>query len=406
MATRRVPPHDALMTGDPPPAALAADRPVASRRLRRRTRDRVIGGVAAGVGGYLDVDPLLVRAVLAGLMIFGGAGLVLYVVAWLLIPAEGTDRSILAQALGRTGIRLGRALGAVIVFFAVVAGGMWLLRLEVVAFGRDMLLFALGLLVAGLALLRWGGARERGDAEPPPAGGPTWRGEDGPAAVLGAPAFTGDQAAPAPPRERSALGWLVLAAVLAAVATLAVAGSVSGARVLPGQYLGTVLAVVGLGLVVGAWWGRARLLVPVGVLLVPVAVVAAFLTVPLEGGVGDREFRPQTLGDLRPDYRLTGGDLRLDLGALSPAGATVSLAASVGVGRLTVVVPDGVPVEVEARVAGGGLVLFGARQTGTGLGDRVERTESGTGSASGRLTLELEVGIGGIVVETAPAGGG
>lgn len=394
------------MTGDQPLAALAADGPVASRRLRRRTRDRVIGGVAAGVGAYLNVDPLLVRAVLAGLMIFGGAGLVLYVVAWLLIPAEGTDRSILEQAFGRTGIRLGRALGAVIVFFAVVAGGMWLLRLELVPFGRDMLLFALGLLVAGGALLRWGGAREETGAEPPPAGGPAWRGEAGLAAVLPAPAFTGDQAAPAPPRERSALGWLVLAAVLAAVVTLAVAGSVSGARVLPGQYLGTVLAVVGLGLVVGAWWGRARLLVPVGVLLVPVAVAAAFLTVPLEGGIGDREFRPQTLGELRGEYRLTGGDLRLDLGALSPAGAPVTLAASVGVGRLLVVVPDGVPVEVEARVAGGGLVLFGTRQVGTGLGDRVERTGSGTARPPGRLMLELEVGIGGIVVETAPAGGG
>ena len=37
---------------------------------------------------YLNVDPLLIRAGFAALMIFGGAGLVLYVVGWLLIPLE------------------------------------------------------------------------------------------------------------------------------------------------------------------------------------------------------------------------------------------------------------------------------------------------------------------------------
>ena len=59
------------------------------RLLRRRTSDRVLGGVAGGLGDYFNIDPLLVRIGFVGLMIFGGAGLVLYVVAWLLIPAEG-----------------------------------------------------------------------------------------------------------------------------------------------------------------------------------------------------------------------------------------------------------------------------------------------------------------------------
>src|SRR3989337_383835 len=59
------------------------------RLLRRRTSDRVIGGVAGGLGDYFNIDPLLVRIGFVGLMIFGGAGLVLYVVAWLLIPAHG-----------------------------------------------------------------------------------------------------------------------------------------------------------------------------------------------------------------------------------------------------------------------------------------------------------------------------
>src|SRR6266542_5969129 len=64
--------------------------------LRRRTTDRVLGGVAGGLGDYLNIDPLLIRIAFVGLMIFGGAGLVLYVAAWLLIPTEGQDSFFLA----------------------------------------------------------------------------------------------------------------------------------------------------------------------------------------------------------------------------------------------------------------------------------------------------------------------
>ncbi len=48
------------------------------RLLRRRATDRVIGGVAAGIADYLNIDPVLVRAVFVGLVVFGGAGVVLY----------------------------------------------------------------------------------------------------------------------------------------------------------------------------------------------------------------------------------------------------------------------------------------------------------------------------------------
>src|SRR5712691_5489179 len=74
------------------------------RILRRRSNDRVIGGVAGGLGDYFNIDPLLVRIGFVGLMIFGGAGLVLYVVAWLLIPAGGHDTSTVESLIGRLGL--------------------------------------------------------------------------------------------------------------------------------------------------------------------------------------------------------------------------------------------------------------------------------------------------------------
>ena len=100
---------------------------------------------------------------------------------------------------------------------------------------------------------------------------------------------------------------------------------------------------------------------------------------------------------MRGEYRRAGGELRLALSDLKAGGGPVTVTASVGIGRLYVVVPDDAQVELDARVAGGELRLFGNQQIGTGLGDRVERL-NGVGA---RLVLHLEAGIGGVVVEAA-----
>jgi phage shock protein C len=73
------------------------DRPAArpaARQLRRSTDDRMLAGVASGLARYLDADVTLVRIITAALAIFTGAGVALYIAAWLLIPADGDDQSI------------------------------------------------------------------------------------------------------------------------------------------------------------------------------------------------------------------------------------------------------------------------------------------------------------------------
>jgi phage shock protein C len=57
-------------------------------RLYRSRTDRVLFGVAGGMADWLDVDPSVVRLVWAILVLFGGAGLLLYIVAALVIPEE------------------------------------------------------------------------------------------------------------------------------------------------------------------------------------------------------------------------------------------------------------------------------------------------------------------------------
>ena len=71
------------------------DRP-AARQLRRSSDDKMLAGVAGGIARYLDVDVTLVRFLIAALALFHGAGLALYVAAWLLIPADGEDQSLAA----------------------------------------------------------------------------------------------------------------------------------------------------------------------------------------------------------------------------------------------------------------------------------------------------------------------
>jgi phage shock protein C len=60
-----------------------------TRRLYRSRTDTVLGGVAAGLANYLNADPAVVRIAWAILVpITGGAALLAYVVAWIVIPEE------------------------------------------------------------------------------------------------------------------------------------------------------------------------------------------------------------------------------------------------------------------------------------------------------------------------------
>jgi phage shock protein C len=76
------------------------DQP-AARQLRRSTDDRMLAGVAGGIARYLDVDVTLVRVIIAALALFSGAGLALYIAAWLLVPEDGEDQSLAAAWIAR-----------------------------------------------------------------------------------------------------------------------------------------------------------------------------------------------------------------------------------------------------------------------------------------------------------------
>jgi phage shock protein C len=57
-------------------------------RLMRPRQDRKIAGVCAALANYFDVDVTLVRVVWLILVIFGGTGLLAYIIGWIVIPEE------------------------------------------------------------------------------------------------------------------------------------------------------------------------------------------------------------------------------------------------------------------------------------------------------------------------------
>ncbi len=58
------------------------------KRLYRVRRDKVFGGIAAGLGKYLDIDPIIIRIIIVLITIFHGVGLIIYIILWIVIPEE------------------------------------------------------------------------------------------------------------------------------------------------------------------------------------------------------------------------------------------------------------------------------------------------------------------------------
>lgn len=377
------------------PKASQQKRPAASaaRVLRRRSDDRVIGGVASGLGAFLNVDPLLIRIGFVGLMVFGGLGLILYVGAWLLVPDETMNGSIAEQLLDRAGLTTNRFLIGLLLLagaFLFVAGVSNGVALSGFASGLGA---AIVVIVVGAALLRQG--ERHGSVATPPIAAPIP--SMAPAVIATKPKLVAQRRR----RPSSPLGWYVLGAMLAGIGVLALATNVSGADVDLGQFFGLALGVLGIGLVVGTWWGHARLLILLGMLVLPFAVVSSFVTAPLEGGLGSHQFRPFNPQEVRDEYRLVGGEMVLDLTDMAAGEEPIAIAASVAFGRLVIALPIDASVELDARVGAGDMLVFGAWQGGSSLADRFVRDGEGP-----RFVLDLEAGIGSIRVDGGGVNGG
>lgn len=143
------------MTQTPHQAQTGADsqgRPQGSRfwddilstGLRRDRSRQWFAGVCSGIARRVDVDPVLIRAAFIALTLFGGFGIVAYLVAWLLLPDE-SGRIMARDALDRQ--NGADSTGAIVLFVIAV------LVIAAIVFGDNGFLIGWG--VIPLAIVGW-----------------------------------------------------------------------------------------------------------------------------------------------------------------------------------------------------------------------------------------------------------
>lgn len=311
---------------------------------------RTLVGVAAAIGNYTGIDPIVFRVLFAVLTIFGGVGVLLYLLGWALIPVAGRPAwydDLLSRRHGRVqALVLSVAVAALVV---LLAGALSLP-------GVRPRLFVLVLFIAVVALVVGTVHRRPASAMPyesslgssePPMATAAWSPPPAPA--------------PVPPRPRSRITWPAIgAAALIAVglAALALTGTVS---LTLSQVLWCTFGAALLGFAASLVQRPAAygLLLVMGLL----AIAAAMTRVIPDGATwtaGTRSWAPTTVADIQPTYNLGIGKEVIDLTEL-PASSQATVHAVLGVGDVVVRVPAGSRVIVHGHVAAGGIDAFGRR---------------------------------------------
>ena len=322
--------------------------PAGPKRLTRTREDRVVGGVCGGLGRYFNVDPLLFRIGAVALVFVGGAGLLLYLAALLLVPNEGEAAPIAPGAQGgnRGWVIAGVVIALLFAFPFLLAGGF--------LFAGIGIPFAV---LVGAGVLVWWLVSGEG-----PSGS------------------AGDIA------RRAALG---VAVVIGCFVLFFVAGF--GAAAGPGWLVPALVVAAGGAIAAGAFLKPVRWLVPPAMTVALAAGVVAAADIDFDGGIGQREYRPGSSVDLRDHYDLGIGELVIDLRDTDLPKGDIPLDLDVGIGEARVIVPDDVCVATDADVGAGNIAIFGRDHGGIDASFENSPTAKPTTT---RLVLRADVGLG------------
>ena len=309
----------------------------------------MVSGVAGGLGRYFGIDPVIVRIALLFLTLFGGAGVLLYVAAILLVPADDQVPGGAAAAVP------GRPLGArnrwhviagIVVLIIVVGPLLAIVTGALVPLG---FLLVIGLGIAWLV---------------------TGRRPDRDLGSIARATFLG-------------LGVLLLLAVLFAGAfwTAGIGGDV----VVAGLVIAAGLAVLAAAFAKPARW----LILPALAIAIPAAFVSA-AGIDLDGGIGERTYRPASATQVNDHYEVGAGRLEIDLRQAELDGDR-DLEVDVGMGEAVIIVPDDVCVATDARVGMGATSVF--EETNGGI-DVAWSEDAEPRAGNSRLNVDADIGLG------------
>jgi phage shock protein PspC (stress-responsive transcriptional regulator) len=287
------------MTSTPTPTA-------EPRKLARSTEDHMIAGVAGGLGHYFGLDPVLFRIAFGISVFFGGVGLLAYIALVAFLPHDD----------GRPSWIEGRSrVTTIVATLCLAIAAITIVGPPAFVLGPGLLCLAIFGLLAVLLYRAFGG--ERGDDA---------------AQII----------------ARGTLVMLVLIAALGAATAVGFVAALGGGVAVAIIAIVAGVALLAAGLLGGPLW----LMLPVIVLVVPLAVVSA-ADIDLHGGVGERTARPASVAEIKPEYRVGVGKMTLDLRRIDlPAGDT-DVKLVVGVGEAVVRVPENACVSTDAQIGAG-----------------------------------------------------
>ncbi|MFR9676276.1 PspC domain-containing protein [Streptomyces sp. TR02-1] len=431
--------------------------------LHRSRRHRLVGGVCGGLGRHFGLDPVVFRVPVAVLSLIGGLGLVFYGFAWLAVPEEGERENELRRLL--SGRVEGTSLAAILV--ALVGCGVFLTSLRAGYTSFSLLVAGAVAGAAYWSRYKRGAdpvepGEAPGDAAhtavevppetqaPPEPSAPAWwrdpLSKEGPAppahtadgrylwgpdeSGASTPGGRADIAASARTPRRSHGGPVFavaqLAALAAGVLALREGRGVADSLVVA---LSSALLVYGVAFAVTAFAGRVGTGTVFAVVLTAFGLAAASV-IPgdITADWSDHRWQPASAAAVHPRYAHGTGRGTLDLTRARPGpGETVRTTVRVGAGELRVLVPDDVAVRADYAVDLGGYRVPSVRDPF--VAGRVDGSESPPDSRpggsdfggglrvsgsrlmrpaddaedSGRLVLDLEVGIGELVVKRKEA---
>ena len=382
-----------------------SEETVSASELVRPQEGRVLAGVSQGLADRYGLPVWVPRAFFVVTAFFGGLGVALYSAGWALIRSEDETESPADRFFsGATSTR--SWIGIALVFVAA------LILLDNLTFLDGGVVWAVGLLVVGV-LLYTGQIPIRVRSDDKSKEGVqqmTQTDTEATVAKTDAPAGdspSGDGTPPTPtptppilppsaskPKERSILGRLTMGLMLLGLGTLAVLDNVPAIPIdpAPRHYMALAVTILGVGLLVGAFAGRARWLILVGAVLIPTLFLSPVFEWDWNSETFDVLVEPDTFTDVEEFYSIDVGNLVIDLRGLPWDGETINITADVDIGNIEIRTPQDVGIVGEATVNIGRVGAPGRESTGLG-NPGLDFDETGT---EGTLILEAHVDVGNI----------
>lgn len=384
--------------------------PPRGEELVRPLGGRIIAGVATGVAQRLGMPTWVVRLAFVITAFFGGLGIALYLAGWALIRSENeADTPAERFFAGSTSPMSWLGVVVIVVGALIILGNL--------SFFSAEFLVAVGLITVGVLMYTGyiAGPKPEGtdvddkEGVQPMTSSDTLTEEpetlvddspvdaDTPPPPPPVPTPQADPKPPAPPRETSILGRLTIGIALLGMGVLAIVDQIDSVPIDadPRHYLALAVTIVGVGLLVGAFAGRARWLIILSAILVPTLLFSPVFEYDWTSDEFDVFERPTTFTEVEGFYSIDAGNLVIDLTELPWDGQEVTLGAHVDLGNLEVRVPWEVGIEGEASVDIGR--ASGPNGESFGIGDPT--VGLGWHGDLGTVYLDLSVDVGNVEVD-------